>query len=279
MEMFSTGTLQESSTVEARQKIFKVKGNTVSIDPLTAIVGNYSALLMFKQRDNNVAYLEFTVSFKPLDYTFVFEPPVQKTKDEKIILVPEPEPLVEVLKKASDMEGDRPLTPPEWQTAMQASAKTEKDGSYIRRPWRPEWQKKATMEEAAEALKIVRPEEIIDGVEVEIKIGEITRDGKIKMQFNQDLLVPDFDSKRRMLPGRNLAALEEIDVYRDLLDVKFESQGENSNYIAYTLDLTKWDERGIEIFINFTSPLNVSNGQNRDGVEFEIRNPEQFVSA
>jgi hypothetical protein len=47
----------------------------------------------------------------------------------------------------------------------------------------------------------------------------------------------------------------------------------------YTLDLLSWDKRGIEIYINFTNPLSISNGANRDNVEFVIRNPASFISA
>lgn len=42
---------------------------------------------------------------------------------------------------------------------------------------------------------------------------------------------------------------------RDLIDVKFKSFGESSNFVLYTLDLKKWDNKGIDIHINFTDPL------------------------
>ena len=91
--------------------------------------------------------------------------------------------------------------------------------------------------------------------------------------------MPEFDSRRRLKAGRRLISLKDIDVARDIMDVKFKSAGEDSNFVLYTLDLLSWDKNGIEIHINFTNPLAISNGGNRDGIEFVIKNPAQFVSA
>lgn len=92
-------------------------------------------------------------------------------------------------------------------------------------------------------------------------------------------MVPEFDSSRLLSSsGRKLIGLKDIDVARDIMDIKFKSFGEDSNFILYTLDLIRWDKRGMEILINFTDPLMISNGENRDSVEFVIKNPMQFVS-
>ena len=63
------------------------------------------------------------------------------------------------------------------------------------------------------------------------------------------------------------------------MDVKFKSQYEDTNFLLYTLELESWTKFGIQISINFTNPMAVSNGFFRDGIEFEIKNPFQFVSA
>jgi len=66
--------------------------------------------------------------------------------------------------------------------------------------------------------------------------------------------------------GRKLLRFKDIDVARDIMSVEFKSMGEDSNFVLYTLDLMSWDKRGIVISINFTNPLQVSNGEQRDGV-------------
>jgi len=106
------------------------------------------------------------------------------------------------------------------------------------------------------------------------------REGRVEMEFNQDLVVPEFASGRRLLSadGRKLLSLGDIDVARDIIDIRFKSLSENSNFALYTLELVRWDARGIEIYVNFTDPLAVSTGQQRDTLEFIIRNPEQFIS-
>ena len=43
------------------------------------------------------------------------------------------------------------------------------------------------------------------------------------MEFNQDLVTPIFDSLRRLRAGRKLIALTDIDVARDLIDIRFKS--------------------------------------------------------
>ena len=58
---------------------------------------------------------------------------------------------------------------------------------------------------------------------MEIVVTEISRDGKVEMEFNQDLATPIFDSMRRLRAGRKLIALKDIDVARDLIDIKFKS--------------------------------------------------------
>ena len=90
--------------------------------------------------------------------------------------------------------------------------------------------------------------------------------------------MPEFDSRRRLKAGRKLISLKDIDVARDIMDVKFKSAGEDSNFVLYTLDLLSWDKNGIEIHINFTNPLAISNGATRDSIEFIIKNPAQFIS-
>ena len=47
----------------------------------------------------------------------------------------------------------------------------------------------------------------------------------------------------------------------------------------FYLSITEWTEDYIELFINFTYPLEVSNGDYKDRMEIEVLNSSYFISA
>jgi len=55
----------------------------------------------------------------------------------------------------------------------------------------------------------------------ELKINKISTDGKIKVNFNQPMLVPSFIIQDKSKIDRKLLALSEINVARDIFDFKF----------------------------------------------------------
>jgi hypothetical protein len=63
------------------------------------------------------------------------------------------------------------------------------------------------------------------------------------------------------------------------MDVSFLSKAEGSNFVRYTLDITEWDENFMLIFINFTNPMAISNGEYRDTIVVQVKNPDIFISA
>ena len=63
-----------------------------------------------------------------------------------------------------------------------------------------------------------------DSAEVEIEIKNISNDGLIFIQFNQDLLVPPFTTWEHLKLDnltRKLIAYQDLNVTRDVLDFKF----------------------------------------------------------
>ena len=56
--------------------------------------------------------------------------------------------------------------------------------------------------------------------DLEMKIDRITKDGKIQMSFNQDILLPPFldEASSQELRGRSALTLAEVDVARDVID-------------------------------------------------------------
>lgn len=97
--------------------------------------------------------------------------------------------------------------------------------------------------------------------------------------------IPGFigkDGRRRLDANgkRVLVGLEEIDVARDIVDIKFVQKGdeEEGKEQKYFLQLTNWTSNNIEIFVNFTDPLAISNGINNDAMIVNFKNPSLFVS-
>ena len=186
---FNTSSLKENSTQEVKQELLVFSGTQVTINPPRGRIGINSALLMLKQRDGNVAYLEFDVKVTRPNITLSFlEPKVVKEPEPE----PEPEPeappiiwVVIVEEESGDLES-RPLSAEELEEAMSSAPKKDAGGAVAIGPWRPEWQNKASKEDAKQALS--GKSGTVSGSDtdppVEINIGEITRDGKIKLEFN-----------------------------------------------------------------------------------------------
>lgn len=155
-----------------------------------------------------MAYVEFILTFeeKPIEEVPVFMVIIEEPEEVIEELVEEPEPEPEVIEEVvepvpePEVESSEPLSDEELEDAKSQAPKKGSDGAVEVLPWRPAWQKKASAEEAAAALALPEVVPVEDPVpEVKIKVSEISREGKVKMEFNQELLAPSFDSKRRVL--------------------------------------------------------------------------------
>ena len=155
--------------------------------------------------------------------------------------------------------------------------------------WRPKWEKKASAEAVASLMgkrKVQPPptETYVPPPKPKMNIDKISRDGKIEVAFNQDMWVPKFrkpaknKTKKRRLKTSLL--LSEFDVTRDIIDLDFSLQSEvKASNIKFTLTIVKWTPRKFHLFINFTDPLQISRGLNRDLVTLKVKNPRWFRSA
>mmetsp|Transcript_27557 Transcript_27557/g.41856 ORF Transcript_27557/g.41856 Transcript_27557/m.41856 type:complete len:112 (-) Transcript_27557:1939-2274(-) len=94
-----------------------------------------------------------------------------------------------------------------------------------------------------------------------VDLDRITRDGYIKLKFNQKMVPPAFDKSRR----RQLLSADQLNVQRDVLDISFKLFSEQKlSDIRYSLDLVSWTDERMEVYINFTEPQLVSQGQLSD---------------
>jgi hypothetical protein len=49
--------------------------------------------------------------------------------------------------------------------------------------------------------------------------------------------------------------------------------------MSYFIEITEWGKKGCKFKITFKKPLQISSGRFNDKVEFEILDPNYFVSA
>ena len=124
----------------------------------------------------------------------------------------------------------------------------------------------------------------VEKIPVKAKIGGVSRGGKMSIEFNQRMLIPDF-IKQDPDPeqGRALTkkiSLSEIDV-SSLMKFNFISQDEDVDLskLTFFLDIEKWTDREIMLNINFTNPLEISNGVSEDIVVCILNNRKMFISA
>ena len=98
--------------------------------------------------------------------------------------------------------------------------------------------------------KFIKPDEPI--VEpVKMRIQDFSRNGVLKLKFNQKLFLPDFvqnDNKKRFLVD-----LKKLNVREDIIDVQLISK--SLTIPKYTLKVKKWTQTGMEIKFDFEEPL------------------------
>lgn len=73
--------------------------------------------------------------------------------------------------------------------------------------------------------------------------------------------------------------MSEIKASRDIFDFRFVLKSDiDPKDIKYTVAITAWEKKSIKIFVNFTNPLAISQGDERDTVYITIKNPAWFKS-
>ena len=129
----------------------------------------------------------------------------------------------------------------------------------------------------AEFVPPPKPEPVI------LKITEFTRNGVLKIGFNQPLEVPGFINEegqaKRSNETRRLVDLTEIDANRDIIELMFIlNSDETPENIEYFLELTNWTEEAMELLVNFTNPLIISKGIRPDQVFCKIKHTNMFLA-
>lgn len=91
----------------------------------------------------------------------------------------------------------------------------------------------------------------------------MTRDGKVKFEFDHIMKVPAFLIKKRELGDnrRHLITYDEIMLERDVFRVEFCMKSDvDPSTIRYNLILNEWTAGFVDITLNFTNPEVLSIG-------------------
>jgi hypothetical protein len=112
----------------------------------------------------------------------------------------------------------------------------------------------------AESLKDSMTINQNDAIPLELEFDSISRDGLIKIKFNQEILVPSFIMETENVVRRLLSSLESINV-SSFMSIFFVMKSDvDPSDIEYYLILEKWERDELWVRINFTEPLLVSRG-------------------
>ena len=105
-----------------------------------------------------------------------------------------------------------------------------------------------------------------------LKVAEIGRDGKIDIEFNQDIVVPkwfgnqDSTDKKRRLTG-----------VTDVFAIKFGTNSDVSgDSIKYDLVVVAWNPPHLYLAMNFDNPASLSRGKLTDSMTLQVLKPNEF---
>ena len=105
----------------------------------------------------------------------------------------------------------------------------------------------------------------------------------LRLKFNQNILIPDFEELRqnisnKQLNKRILLKMSEINVPRDMLEMKYDLQNEAAaNNFSFSVELFNWESDQIFFKFNFSKPLAVSQGTFNDKLIIKIKDSSQFI--
>ena len=101
---------------------------------------------------------------------------------------------------------------------------------------------------------------------VKISLSQVQRDGLFQIDFNQELIIPDFskssDKKRYLQKG---IIPSRINVARDIADITIKINSEEQLVdLTYYVTIIRWTKKNLQMRINFTNPLAISKGKKKD---------------
>jgi hypothetical protein len=109
-------------------------------------------------------------------------------------------------------------------------------------------------------------------------VREFTADGKLTMDFNQDLEIPAL-VKRADQSRRLSGSYDMIDMSKILMLTVVQKSEISTKDLKYFMTLQEWTSKYVVIGVNFTKPLMISAGSKNDQVKIDILDKIYFVSA
>ena len=113
-----------------------------------------------------------------------------------------------------------------------------------------------------------------------MEISDLSRDGVLKISFDQEMLIPDF-LKRDQKTIRRLTEVTELDATQYFQCKIAVKSDEKKSDLEYFYKISKWNERSIELSFEFEQPLAVSKGFEKDHIQLTITKSAKryFVSS
>ena len=199
---------------------FDLENRVLTVDLDTAPDGEFIIVIEAQQADGYTTYLDLSLLINPM----VVEIPQFAIPIEEEEVVEEEEEVVEEIEEVPEPEPEPEQ--PEEEAVVEEQVEEEEedapassDGSVAVAPWIPPWK---TIASEADVLNFLSsssftPPAIVEEKKpMKLKLGEITRDGFIKMESNQKMVVPPFKELQDK-QKRNLLSLSELDVNRDIV--------------------------------------------------------------
>ena len=90
---------------------------------------------------------------------------------------------------------------------------------------------------------------------VKLKIKKITRNGLVKIEFNQPLIVPEM--VKSLSKGRRLS-LSSIDINSIISFIFVSNDGSDAKQVKYYLKLIEWQDEKLDVQMTLLNPLDVS---------------------
>lgn len=125
-----------------------------------------------------------------------------------------------------------------------------------------------------------------DATPIILRIEDITRNGLMFIKFNQELIVPGFvdktnssrnESQESM--GRELIKLKDIDVRKEIMDLQLEFNNEFDEInMDFNFSIVDWTSDGMQVQVNFSDPLLISQGRVLDKIIVKIMDKDKFRS-
>ena len=144
-----------------------------------------------------------------------------------------------------------------------------------------------TKSAVASKKELSKEESKVASMPIKMNIVKITRNGKMRINFNQPVVVPfnfieNQGKTKRLLEGDvnsdQPISLKDIDP-KELFSIYYLlKSAEDQEDFKYSIILKEWTEHNFAVKVDFVNPLGVSKGLEPDQFYMKIKDPRMIIS-